>query len=58
MSLVQQYKSILDRVYTQALPRVQDDSLRSQLANLWFRMDDSEQNEVQTYSVTIRQKAN
>lgn len=56
MSLVQQYKGILDRIYNQALPREQDDSLRSQLADLWFKMDDTEQNEVQTYSVTIRKQ--
>lgn len=56
MSLVQQYKGILDRLYTAALPRREDEGFRSQLADLWFKMDETQQNEVQAYSVTLRKR--
>lgn len=54
MSLVQQYKGILDRLYTATLPRKQDEELRVQLADMWFRLNEDEQNNVQTYSVNVR----
>jgi hypothetical protein len=54
MSLVQQYKGILDRLYSTALPRREDEALRSQLAEIWFKLDDEAQNTVQTYSLGVR----
>lgn len=54
MSLVQQYKGILDRLYTATLPRREDEDLRSQLAEIWFRLNDEEQDQVQNHSVAIR----
>lgn len=55
MNLVQQYKDILNTLYgATSLPRLKDEPLRTELANLWFRLNDQEQNHVQEYSERIR----
>lgn len=54
MSLVQQYKNILDRLYRANLRRVEDEDLRTQLAEMWGSLDEDEQNMVQSYSARIR----
>jgi hypothetical protein len=54
MNLVQQYKDILNTLYGNTLPRLEDEALRSQLAEIWFKLDDEAQNTVQAYSLDVR----
>ena len=52
--LVQKYKTILDKIYSSNLPRLEDDACRKELAELWPALSDEEQDQVQNYSASIR----
>ena len=57
MELVQEYKQILNKLYTTKLSRKADEELRYQLADLWFDLNDAEQREVQQHSFKVRMDA-